>query len=100
MEEIKISLTQIAIYTTIINVVLGFLFGSFPLILGIKMKNRNYGVYGFIGSIIGGAVLGVLVSYPIAIISTWLILRKPKETVEAMNENSIEAETVSHSKPS
>ena len=100
MEEVKISLNQLVVYFGIANVVLGILFGSFPLISGIKMKNRNYGVYGFIGSIIGGAILGILLSYPIAIIFTWLIFRNPKDTVEAMDENSIEAESISHSEPS
>jgi len=91
MEELKISYTQAAVYITLINVLLGLFFGSFPLIAGLKMKNRNYAVYGFIGSIIGGTILGVFLSYPIAMIFTWLILRKPKETVEAMNENSTQA---------
>ena len=91
MQDVKITFNEIAVYLVLINTVLGILFGSFPLISGIIMKNRNYAVYGFIGSIIGGAILGALLSYPIAIIFTWLILRKPKETFEAMNENSIEA---------
>ena len=94
MEDIKISFNEIAFYITIINVVLGILFGSFPFFAGLKMKNRNYAVYGFIGSIIGGAVLGAFLSYPIAIIFTWLILRNPKETVEAINKNSIESESI------
>lgn len=40
------------------------------------MKNRKYGFYGFIFSVIGGAILGVLLSYPIAGIFSWLILKK------------------------
>ena len=94
MEDIKISYNEIAVYITVINVALGILFGSFPLFAGLKMKNRNYAVYGFIGSIIGGAILGAFLSYPIAIIFTWLILRTPKETVEAINKNSTESESV------
>lgn len=90
MEELKISFKELAVYFGVINIVLGLLFGSFPLICGIKMKNRNYGVYGFIGSIIGGAILGVLLSYPISMIFTWLILRNPQTTVEAINENSVD----------
>ncbi len=92
MEEVKMSFNDVIVYFAVANFVLGLFFGSFPLIAGLKMKNRNYAVYGFIGSVIGGAILGVLLSYPIAIIFTWLILRKPQETVEAINENSDAAE--------
>ncbi len=96
MEPFRISLNDAVLYTTLINIVLGFLFGSFPLIYGLKMKNRKYGVYGFIGSIVGGAILGVFLSYPIAAIFTWFILRKSfaKDDAEAVvvNENPVEAE--------
>jgi hypothetical protein len=65
------------LYVSIINAFLGILFGFFPLLAGIMFKNRKYGVYGFLGSIIGGAILGVFLSFPIAILLTWLILRSP-----------------------
>ncbi len=83
-----------------IGAALGFLLGLIPLILGLIKKERKYAMFGFLGSLIGGALLGIFLSIPIASIFTWLILRKPKDTVEAINENSIETETVSHSKPS
>ena len=57
---------------------LGLLFGLIPLILGLVKKERSYAVFGFLGSIIGGAILGVFLSVPIVAIFTWLILRKPK----------------------
>ena len=94
MQDVKITYNEIAAYMTIINIVLGILLGSFPLIAGLKMKNRNYAIYGFIGSIIGGAILGAFLAYPIAVIFTWLILRSPKETVEAINRNSDETENL------
>lgn len=92
MQDIKISFNEIAVYVTIINIVLGLLFGSFPLILGLKAKKRRFAVYGFIGSLIGGAILGVFLAYPIAIIFTWLILKNPALTAEAaaVHENSID----------
>ena len=96
MENIKISYNEAIYYITVINVVLGFLFGTFPLIFGFIMKNRKYGVYGFIGSIVGGAILGIFLSYPIAAILTWLILRKSfaKDSVDdaVVNENPAEVE--------
>jgi hypothetical protein len=96
MENIKISYNEAIYYITVINVVLGFLFGTFPLISGFIMKNRKYGVYGFIGSIVGGAILGIFLSYPIAAILTWLILRKSfaKDSIDdaVVNENPTEVE--------
>jgi hypothetical protein len=89
MEELKISYNEIILYITLANIALGFLFGSFPLICGLKMKNQKYGLFGFIGSIIGGAILGVFLSFPIAVIFTWLILKKSfaDKSAEAVNVN-------------
>lgn len=64
------------LYAMLANIALGFLFGAFPLLSGIILNNRKFGVYGFIGSIIGGAVLGVFLSFPIAAVFTRLILKK------------------------
>ena len=96
MQNTQIPLNQVVIYITIINIILGFLFGIFPLLLGIKMNNRKYGVIGFIGAIIGGGILGVFLSFPIALIFSWLIIKNfvagdyNKETV--VNEIPAEAE--------
>ncbi len=60
------------------------------------MNNRKYGVYGFIGAISGRAILGVFLSYPIAAVLTWMILKKPTagDNVDAVkaSENSFETE--------
>jgi uncharacterized membrane protein len=72
---------------------LGLLFGLIPLILGFIKKERSYAVFGFLGSIIGGSILGVFLSVPIVAIFTWLILRKPKNEpleVKVVNENPID----------
>ncbi len=92
----KITYNQVLIYLSVINVILGFLFGAFPLIAGLLLKNRKYGIWGFIGSIIGGAFLGLFLSFPIALIFTWLILRNmtPKESSNVLvNESHSEVET-------
>lgn len=96
MENINLTFDQIRLYIILINIFLGVLFGTFPLLVGIKMNNRKYGVYGFISAIIGGAILGVFLSYPIAAIFTRLILKKSSAQdnadVTAANENAAEAE--------
>lgn len=88
MEQIILTKNDIIFYLTIINVVLGILFGSFPLISGLIFNNRKYGFYGFIISVIGGAILGIFLSYPIAAIFTWLILKKSKAETIVADDNS------------
>ena len=78
MEQIKLTTTEAVVYITIFNIGLGILLGAVPLILGFMRKERSYAVFGFLGSIIGGAILGLFLSVPVAAIFTWLILRKPK----------------------
>ena len=97
MESVKLSFEQLQYYIILINVILGFLFGMFPLLSGIKMNNRKFGIYGFIGALIGGAILGVFLSFPIALVLTWLILKKPSATetedVSAVDENAVEVKS-------
>jgi hypothetical protein len=97
MDNIQISIDQARNYIILINIILGLLFGIFPLLAGLKTNNRKYGIYGFIGAIIGGAILGVFLSFPIAAVFTWLTLKKPiasnTDDVLAVNENSTELKT-------
>jgi len=78
MEQIKLTTNEAILYIAILNIGLGILFGAIPLILGFIRKERSYAVFGFLGSIIGGAILGIFLSIPVAAIFTWLILRKTK----------------------
>lgn len=83
MELFRITYEELIPYFIAVNVAIGFLFGTFPLIAGLIMKNRKYAMFGFIGSILGGGLLGFLLSYPIAAIFVWLILRKaPAQAVD------------------
>ena len=79
MDEFRIGYREALIYLSVANAVLGVFFGFFPLITGIKLKNAKYGAFGFVGSILGGAIAGVFLSFPIAFIFNWLILRKSSE---------------------
>ena len=78
MEQLKLTPTEAILYSALFNAGLGLIFGLIPLISGFIKKKRSYAVFGFLGSIIGGAILGILLSIPIAAIFTWLILRRPK----------------------
>ncbi|HBR58249.1 MAG TPA: hypothetical protein DEA22_12400 [Blastocatellia bacterium] len=74
MEELRLTYQDVLYYFTIVSLVLGALFGSFPMIVGLKLKNRKYAAFGFGGAIVGG-LLGVLVSFVVAFVFTLLILR-------------------------
>lgn len=92
MEQLILTKSEIVLYLTLINVLLGVLLGSFPLIVGLILKNRKFALYGFVVSIIGGAILGVLLSYPIAAVFTWLILKKSKTEAIIADDNSSPAD--------
>jgi membrane associated rhomboid family serine protease len=88
MEQIKLTTNEAILYIALFNIGLGILFGLVPLIFGFIRKERSYAVFGFLGSIIGGALLGVFLSIPVAAIFTWLILRRPKnEAAEGVATN-------------
>jgi membrane associated rhomboid family serine protease len=93
MQPIRLTTTEAITYVALFNMGLGILFGAVPLILGFIKKERSYAVFGFLGAIIGGALLGIFLSIPVAGIFTWLILRRPKnKTVEtaAVPENPVD----------
>ncbi|CAN5689088.1 hypothetical protein BH24ACI2_BH24ACI2_11410 [soil metagenome] len=84
MERIRLSYSEAILYITLFNMGLGILFGLIPLILGFYKNNRKYGVFGFFCSIVGGAILGVILSIPAAAIFSWLILRSSKPVEAAV----------------
>lgn len=75
MEQINITSTEAILYIVLINIGLGLLLGLIPLIAGFVKNNRKFGLFGLFGSIIGGAVLGVVLSLPVAAVFTWLIFK-------------------------
>ncbi len=95
MQNFQVTINQLIVYSLIVNIVLSFLFGIFPLFLGIKLNNRKYGVIGFVAAVIGGGILGVFLSFPVAFIFTWLIIKNflTAATSETIAVNEIPAES-------
>ena len=81
MEQMKLTSNEAIVYLAFLNIGLSILFGTIPLIFGFIKKERSYGVFGFLGAVVGGAILGVFLSIPVSVIFTWLILRNSKNTV-------------------
>lgn len=78
MDTINITPQQAVLYAAIMNAGIGLILGLCPLIFGFLKKNVKYGVLGFVSAIVGGAILGILLSIPAAAIFTWLIVRGSK----------------------
>lgn len=66
----------------IFGAVLGAVVGLIPLILGIIKKNLKVGALGFIGSIIGSAILGLILAIPVAGVAVYLIIKGKGESTD------------------
>ena len=72
----------------LIGAIVGGLFGLVPLILGRRRGKGRLGVYGFIASIVGGAI-SALVGLIVAGIFTWLVLKgKPAQSGNSHSESN------------
>jgi len=72
----------------LIGLGVGFVLGLIPLILGFTKNRRNLGIYGFIASIVGGA-LSSIVSLIVVGIFVWLILKKPTQAAVANEKTAV-----------
>ena len=89
MDDVRFTFNELIIFFTIINTLLGLLFGLFPLIVGFKNGNRKYAIIGLITSIIGGFLLSIVLAFPIAFIFTILSLRKAETPVDGAEPSPI-----------
>ena len=88
MEEIRLTYNEALLYA-MIPLLIGFLLGLIPLIVGIVHKKTKLGLIGLIVSTLGGAFFGMILSIPAMAIFTWLILRdRVVQTEEPASENS------------
>lgn len=84
MQDIRLSYEELGSYLIAFNILLGLLFGFFPLLAGLKLHNRKYGVFGLLCSVFGGAVAGLFLAFPAAALFTWLIFRSVNEKYAAV----------------
>jgi hypothetical protein len=78
MDPNSMSARDLLLYGVLINTAVGLVLGLVPLISGIAKRKIKYGLLGFVLSIIGGAILGIVLAIPASAIITWLIFRDPK----------------------
>ena len=74
MEEVRLTGNEAFLYA-LIPAGIGLLLGLVPLIAGLIKRKLRLGVIGLIVSIVGGGLLGVILSIPAMAIFTWLIVR-------------------------
>jgi len=96
MEPYRISYNELLVYVFAAGIIIGILLGLIPLILGIKRKNRKYGMYGFVGSVIGGAITPIISIIIVAIFS-WLIVRNSKTDLPTQTKEANASATASDS---
>ena len=75
----------------LIGISVGIVLGLIPLILGFVKGKRNLGLYGFLASVVGGALSSIL-SLIVVGVFIWLILKKPTAVI-VTGENPAAVET-------
>lgn len=76
----------------IFGAVIGAIVGLIPLILGIIKKNFKIGILGFVGSIIGSAILGLILAIPVVAISVYLIFKNRSAGEGIANDSSVDVQ--------
>lgn len=76
MEDIKFTFNDLAYYAVFANIILGVLFGTLPFLAGFLLKSQKFGWYGLVLTIVGGAILGVFLAYPLSLLFLWLVIKK------------------------
>ena len=94
MEPLRVTYNELIYYVVLAGAMIGIVLGLIPLVLGIRKHNRKYGMYGFAGSVIGGAITPII-SIIVVSIFTWLILRKSKTDAPPISGETISKESSS-----
>ncbi len=85
--EQTITTQEAIMYAALFNGGVGLVLGLIPLIAGFVKRQIKYGIIGFLGTLVGGAALGIILSVPVCAVFTWLILRGPKPPREVVVVN-------------
>ena len=88
MEPIRINYQEALLYAALINAGIGLVLGLIPLVLGIVKGKLKYGILGLISSILGGAIFGIFLSIPAAVVFIWLVLKNPAVDAQTMDSEN------------
>ncbi len=88
MEPINLSTREFWLYSLAINVGIGVVLGLIPLVVGFIKHQRKTAFLGFVVTIVGGAILGLLLAIPSAAIFTWLAVTRANKATDAPGSDS------------
>ena len=87
MEPINLTTQELYLYSLLLNVALGVLIGLVPLVYGFIKGRRKQAFLGFVLTIVGSAVLGLVLAIPMAAIWTWMVYRGSGKVVAASDDD-------------
>lgn len=85
MDPSKMTTQELMMYAALINAGIGLVLGLAPLVLGFLKGNLKYGILGFLVCLVGGAILGIILSLPAAIFFSWMIVRSSRSVPNVPN---------------
>lgn len=88
MDPSKMTTQEVMMYAALFNAGIGLVLGLVPLVLGFVKGRVKYGVFGFLACLVGGAVLGVILSVPAMVFFTWLVFRGGRPATGAQEVES------------
>jgi hypothetical protein len=94
MNDIELTYRQFFIYVVIGGAILGAIFGAIPLILGRRRNKARLGLYGFIASIVSGAIAPLLAIIVTAIFS-FVILKGKSANSDGVTETGTVSDSAS-----
>ncbi|MBX3298773.1 MAG: hypothetical protein KF736_04830 [Acidobacteria bacterium] len=78
MDPIQLSTRDAILLAAAVNAAIGLVLGLIPLLFGYFSKNLRIGLIAVAVTVIGGALLGVIVSIPATIIFTYIIFHRSR----------------------
>ena len=92
MNEYQLTYSEFYLYVIIGGAILGALLGLLPLILGRRRNKARLGMYGFVASIVSGAIAPLL-SIIVVGIFAWLIVKDNKAETNAGTDTQARSST-------
>ena len=81
MDAVSITTREAILYSTLINMAVGFVLGLIPFFFGYFNKEKKLGTIAILISTLGGAALGIFISIPATVIFTWIIVRRSRAPI-------------------
>ncbi len=99
MDDIRITYHEMLYGAIGLNILLGAMFGSLPLLAGLLLRQRRLAWISFVLAVVGGGLLGVFLAFPVSLIFLWLILREVKSEMPPKPDTGTSARDETPSEP-